>query len=107
MPLALNDLRCEVLWRSTKRPGAIRQLLSEPEVGNFHVAVFSEEKVLRFQVPVDDVPGVEILQSGYNFCGVKVSCNTKKCISEIVVISFLFRNIVSKSVKPFKYKNTR
>lgn len=31
LPLARNDLGREVIWRPTELPGAIRQLVREPE----------------------------------------------------------------------------
>mmetsp|Transcript_7904 Transcript_7904/g.19224 ORF Transcript_7904/g.19224 Transcript_7904/m.19224 type:complete len:210 (-) Transcript_7904:720-1349(-) len=62
MPLALDDLRRKVLRRPTQGPRPVRDHLRKPEVGDFEVALVVEEKVLRLEVPVNDVVLVEVVQ---------------------------------------------
>ena len=39
----------------------VHQLLGEPEVGELDMAVSVQQDVLWLQVPIDDVPGVQVL----------------------------------------------
>lgn len=60
MPLALNDLRREVLRCAAERPRAIRQFLGEAEVCDLQMAISREQQVFWLQVSVDDVASVEV-----------------------------------------------
>ena len=44
----------------------VHQLLGEPEVGELDVAISVQQDVLRLQVPIDDVPGVQVLDGTDN-----------------------------------------
>ena len=48
------------------RLAPLRDPLGEPEVDHLDVSPGVQEEVLRLQVPVDDPPGVEVIDGGYD-----------------------------------------
>ena len=58
--LRSHILRCPTDTRSHR----VSQVFGETEVHNLDVAPAVQEQVLRLEVPVDDVEGVEVSQSG-------------------------------------------
>lgn len=65
VPLTEQDLWCQILGRSTKRVGefAFREIdFGESEIGDLDMPIGCKEDVLWFQVAVDDLLLVDILQ---------------------------------------------
>lgn len=58
-----QDLRSHVLWRSTNRPGFFRSFLAHSKVRDLNIAVAREKNVLWLEVTVNDLSGVEVLES--------------------------------------------
>ena len=71
MSLILNDLRRQVIRRSTQRPRNIWHHFCEPKVGDFDVPQVVNEQVLGFQVAVDNVTSVEVFECCDNFGGIE------------------------------------
>jgi len=65
-----EDFGCEVFGGSAESVCGDRGF-GEAEVGEFHVAVFVDLDVFGFEVTVDDVVGVEVLQREDDFRGVE------------------------------------
>ena len=65
MPSAQDHLRSHVLRRPAVRKGLAPRvdLLRQAEVDNLAVAIRIDEDVLRLQVAVDDVLGVQVLDA--------------------------------------------
>ena len=70
--LGLNDLGCEVVGRSTERPGHVRNVLCEPKVGHLDVSVRAEQNVFRLKITVDDVERVQVVERESDLRGVKL-----------------------------------
>lgn len=68
MSLVEKDLRSKVLGGSTerKRPGL--DDFGEAEVCQFQIAIFANKKILWFQVSIDNVLRMEILEDQGNLC---------------------------------------
>ena len=62
MTVRLDDFWCKVLGRSTQCPCTIIDNFGETEIRETDVAAGIQEQVLRLQVTVDDVEGVEVLE---------------------------------------------
>ena len=60
--------------RERKRGGPVSEFLGESKVGDFQVAVAVQEKVLRFQVAVDDVLRVQVIQGAHDLARVEITC---------------------------------
>ena len=54
---------------TTERPGDIRDVFSEPKVGNLDMSVRTEQNVFRLEISVDNVEGMEVVESESNFSG--------------------------------------
>ena len=61
VPLGLDDLRSKVFGCPAQRPGTIGNLLGKPKIRNLGVPMCIEEQVLRFEITVDDVLLVKVL----------------------------------------------
>ena len=60
--LALDDLWSQVLRRAAEGVGAVADDLGKAEVGDLDVSLLVDEEVLRLEVSVGDVHGVEVLE---------------------------------------------
>jgi hypothetical protein len=56
-----------IIRRPTQRPRDIRHKLCKPKVGHLDVSVGTEQQVFGFQVAVDDVEGVKVVESEGDF----------------------------------------
>ncbi len=70
----------KIVRRSTQRPRDVRDFFGEPKISDFQVAMPVEQQVLWFQVPVDDVPGVEIVESQRNLRGVELGYGIREAL---------------------------
>ena len=72
-----DDLWSDILWRPTDT-GRHRasEVFGETEVHNLDMTQAVQEKVLRLQVPVDDVERVEVGQGGDHLGCVELRCRT-------------------------------
>ena len=66
-----EDLRCNVLWSSANCVSSLSDCLREPKIDHFEVAVASNHNILRLQIPVADVLGVEVIENEDDLCNVK------------------------------------
>jgi hypothetical protein len=79
MPFVLQDLRGKVLWGATEGLGASLwssagdAALGETKVSEADVALSIEQQILRLEVSVDDIIGVESLQSRGDLSGVEAT----------------------------------
>ena len=71
MSLVLKDFWRQVLGRTTEGESSIFYGFGESEICEFEVAVSTDENVFRFEVAVDDVAGVEILENEDDVGGVE------------------------------------
>lgn len=62
MPLIQKYLRCNILRSATKRISPGFDDLREPEIGEFEVAVGSDQQVFGLQVSVDYVQAVHVFE---------------------------------------------
>lgn len=49
-------------------PRDVGNVLGETEIGNLDVAVGSEEDVFRFEIPVNDIERVKVVECERDFC---------------------------------------
>ena len=66
--------RCKHARLTTEGPRDVRNVFGKPKVGDLDVAVRAEEDVFRFQVAVDDVERVEVVERERDF-GRKEFCD--------------------------------
>lgn len=69
--LVLQDLGGQVFGCSTEGKGSIFYGLSKSKICKFEISIWSDENVLRFEVTVDDVLGVEVLEDEDDVAGVE------------------------------------
>lgn len=58
-----NDLGSQVLWSAAQGIGLVLDDLGEAEVGELEVSIFGKQKVLWFQIPVDNVLFVDVFEN--------------------------------------------
>ena len=71
MTLVLENLGGQVLGSSAESKGSIFDGLGKSEICEFEVAVGANEDVLGFEVAVDDVFGVQVLEDEDDVGGVE------------------------------------
>mmetsp|Transcript_73912 Transcript_73912/g.208354 ORF Transcript_73912/g.208354 Transcript_73912/m.208354 type:complete len:266 (-) Transcript_73912:1743-2540(-) len=69
----LRQFWCEVLRRATSRVRVTNCDLRESKVRNLAIAIGIQEHILRLQVPVDDVEGVQVLEGPHDASDVEAS----------------------------------
>jgi hypothetical protein len=57
-----KDFWSEVFGGSAESVGSSFNNFSEPEIREFKVSIISDKEVLRLQVPVDDILGMQVLE---------------------------------------------
>jgi hypothetical protein len=70
--LVANNLWCQVVRGTAQCPRLVRDPLGKAKVSNLQVAVAVQKEVLGFQVSVDDIPLVQVLQGQRDFGGVEL-----------------------------------
>ena len=55
IPLTPDDVRCEVLWRPTRRPCSPSHAFCPLKTGDLEVALVIKQEIFRFQVPIDHI----------------------------------------------------
>jgi hypothetical protein len=68
--LAEDNLRREVLGSAAKCVCSALDVFSEAKVSDFQVATRIDQNVLRFQIAIENVERVEILESKHHLAGV-------------------------------------
>ena len=63
--------RRKIIWGSAQGPRYVRTSLREPEIGYFDMTVVVEEDILRFEVAVDDVEGMEVIEGEGDLCRIE------------------------------------
>ena len=72
-----NDLWRNILWRPTDTGGhRPSEVFGETKVHNLDMALAVQEEVLRLEVTVDDVEGVEVGEGGDHLGRVELGCRT-------------------------------
>ena len=71
MTFVKQHFRGQILWCAAKRVCARLAILGETEVCQFQITLFIDQNVLRFQISVDDVEGVEIFKHETDLSSVK------------------------------------
>ena len=71
VPLGLEYLWGQVLWCATQAPGLLNNFLGESKVCDDDVAISVKEDVLRLEVSVDNIEGVEVGEGTDNLCRVE------------------------------------
>jgi hypothetical protein len=69
--LGANNLRSEVIGRTAKSPGDVRNLLGKSKIGNLEMPMSVQEQVLGLEIAVDDVHAVEVVQCQCDLCSVE------------------------------------
>jgi hypothetical protein len=69
--LGANDLGREVIWRTTKGPSNVGNLLGKSKIGNLEMSMSVQKQVLGLEITVDDVHAVEIVQCQCDFCSIE------------------------------------
>ena len=58
-----DQLRCEVIWSSTSGESLTNDKLCQPHVSKLDVTAGCQKQILRFEIPMDDIELVEILDT--------------------------------------------
>jgi len=69
--LGANNLGSEVIGRTTKSPGNVRNLFGKPKIGNLEMSMSVQEQVLGLEIAVDDVHAVEVVQCQCDLCSIE------------------------------------
>ena len=64
--LVQENLRCQILWSSTKSKCSIFDFLGESEVCDLDIAILGNENVLGLEISVDDIALVQIFKGQNN-----------------------------------------
>jgi hypothetical protein len=62
VPLGRDDLWSKIVWCTAERPCDVRHILCETEIGNLQVTMPIQQQVLRFEITVNDVLCMQVLQ---------------------------------------------
>ena len=62
MTLGQDDFWGEVLGCAAQCPGPVVDLLGEPKVGDFAIAVLVEEQILGLKIAVQDREAVQVIE---------------------------------------------
>ena len=73
VPPAQDDLGCDVLWRSTKRPRSSFHLLGKLKTGDLEVAAMVQQKIARCQIPEDHVQAVKVVKCKDNLGSIEAA----------------------------------
>lgn len=71
MPLILQDFWSKVFRRSAERESPSFDDLSKSEIRQFQIAICSNKYVFWFEIAIDDILAVQILENRNNVGGVK------------------------------------
>lgn len=71
MPLILQDLGSKVFRCPTKRESSSFYDLSKAEICQFQISISTNKNVFWFQIPIDDILDVQVLEDSNNMCRVK------------------------------------
>jgi len=66
-----TNLRGQIVRRATQRPGSPLAVLRETKVGDFDMTVIGEEDIFWFEVTVDDLVCVEVVEGHRHFGGIE------------------------------------
>lgn len=76
MSLPVNDLGCKI-FGSTAQCQCISipfdVFLGQPEVGQLSISVLIDQHILRFQVPIDNLILVQVIDRKNDLCAVELS----------------------------------
>jgi hypothetical protein len=72
VPLGCHNFRGKVIRRATQRPCDVRHFFCKAKIGYLQVAMSIKEKILRFEITVDNVHGVEVIESKGYFGRIKL-----------------------------------
>jgi hypothetical protein len=86
--LGTNNLRREVIRRTTKSPGDVRNLLGESKISNLEMPMSVQEQVLGLEIAVDDVHAVEVVQCQCDLCSIEFGYRVGEALGGIVSIEF-------------------
>lgn len=67
-----DHLGRQVVWCSAQRPRNVGHFLGEPEIGNLQMTMAVQQQILRFEITVDNLMSVQILQGQRDFGGIKL-----------------------------------
>lgn len=62
MPLVLQYLRSQVFWRAAEGESPAVDSFGKAEVSEFEISIAADQYVLWFEIAVDDVFAVQILE---------------------------------------------
>jgi hypothetical protein len=86
--LGANNLRSEVIGRTAKSPGNVRNLLGKSKISNLEMAVSVQEQVLGLEIAVDDVHAVEVVQCQCDLCSIELGYRVGEALGGIVSREF-------------------
>ena len=86
--LGTNNLRSEVIGRTAKSPGNVRNLLGKSKISNLEMSMSVQKQVLGLQIAVDDVHAVEIVQCQCDLCSIEFGYRVGEALGGIVSIEF-------------------
>lgn len=78
---ALNYFWRQIFWCAAQSPRSVRQFLRKSEIGDLQVSLAVQQKILRFQIPVNYVFAVQVFQRANNFGRVEAAGGPGKSAS--------------------------
>jgi hypothetical protein len=82
--LGANNLRREVIGRTTQSPSDVRDLLGKSKIGNLEMPMSVQEQVLGLEIAVDDVHAVEIVQCQCDLSSIEFGYRVGEALGGIV-----------------------
>jgi hypothetical protein len=84
--LGRDNLGSQVIWSTAESPSNVGNFFGETEIGNLEMAVSVEEQVLGLQITVDDVHGMQVVESESHLGGVELSDGVGEslCIASVM-----------------------
>lgn len=86
--LGADNLGSEVIRRTTKSPGNVRNFLGKTKISNLEMAMSVQEQILRLEIAVDDVHAVEIIQCQCDLCSVEFGHRVGEALRKVVSREF-------------------
>lgn len=78
--LGRHNFGCEIIWSSAQSPGDIRHLFRESKIRNLKMSVSVEKQIFWFEIAVDDVVGVEVIESERDLSSVELGHRIRKAL---------------------------
>ena len=81
VPFTAHNLRRKIVWSTAKCPRNIRDFLREAKVRDLEMSMPVQQEILGFEIPVDDVHAVQIIQREGDFGGIEFGYGIREALS--------------------------